>query len=362
VKLIAQVKLRPTNEQIKALLETISWANYTCNLISKVAWEEKTFRQFNLHKLVYHAVRKETPLSAQVVVRCIAKVANAYKLDKKVKRTFRVHGAIAFDDRILSWKVEDQTVSIWTVAGRQKIPFACGERQRRLLAFRQGESELIFARGSYYLHAVCDLPDPTPKETNEFLGVDLGIVNLVTDSDGEVFTGAKVDETRRRYAHRRRNLQRKGTRSSKRKLKQLSGRQSRFQRDTNHAISKRLVLKAKDTTRAIAVEDLKGIRKRVTVRKSQRARHHNWAFAQLRTFLEYKSVLYGVRLYAVDPRNSSRECSACGYTDKKNRPSQDKFLCQGCGHAMNADLNAALNLRARAVSISQPSTPVDKAA
>ncbi|MCA1635532.1 MAG: transposase [Acidobacteria bacterium] len=199
-------------------------------------------------------------------------------------------------------------------------------------------------------------------DTQDVIGVDFGIVQLATDSDGEVFTGAKIDETRRRYAHRRRNLQRKGTRSAKRKLRQLSGKQSRFQRNTNHVISKRLVIKAKDTTRAIAIEDLKGIRERVTVRRSQRARHYNWAFAQLRSFLEYKTRLYGVALYVVDPRNSSRECSRCGYTDKKNRPSQDKFLCQNCGHSANADFNAALNLRVRGVSFAQTSTSVDKAA
>jgi putative transposase len=199
-------------------------------------------------------------------------------------------------------------------------------------------------------------------DAQDILGVDFGVVNLITDSDGEAFTGAKIDETRRKHAHRRRNLQRKGTRSGKRKLKELSGKQARFQRDTNHVISKRLILKAKDTTRGIAIENLKGISKRVTVRRSQRARHGNWAFAQLRNFLEYKSKLNGVALYAVDPRNSSRECSRCGYTDKANRKSQDKFLCQSCGYTANADFNAALNLRVRGVSIAQTSTSVDKAA
>lgn len=361
VKLIVNLKLQPTPEQAKVLRQTLELANKACNAISEQAWESKTFKQYNLHKLIYHSIRDTFDLSAQVVVRLIAKVADAYKLDTKAKRVFRRHGSIAYDDRILSFKKDDRA-SIWTTKGRQTIPFVCGEYQRKLLPFRKGETDLIYRKGSFYLNAVCDVDEPLLDEAQEVLGVDFGIVNLATDSDGEAFTGAKIDETRRRYAHRRRNLQRKQTRSAKRKLKQLSGKQARFQRDTNHIISKRLVLKAKDTTRAIAIEDLKGIRGRVTVRHSQRARQHNWAFAQLRRFLEYKTRLYGVALYAVDPRNSSRECSRCGYTDKANRPAQDKFLCQSCGHSANADFNAALNLRARAVSISQTSTSVDKAA
>ncbi|MBC7910351.1 MAG: IS200/IS605 family element transposase accessory protein TnpB [Pyrinomonadaceae bacterium] len=361
MKLIVNLKLQPTPEQARILRQTLELANKACNAISEQAWGTQTFRQYNLHKLVYHSIRDTFDLSAQVVVRLIAKVADAYKLDTKRERIFRLHGSIAYDDRILSCKRDDR-VSIWTVEGRQAIPFVCGEYQRKLLPFRKGETDLIYRKGSFYLNAVCDVDEPLLDDAQDVIGVDFGIVNLATDSDGEVFTGAKVDETRRRYAHRRRNLQRKLTRSAKRKLKRLSGKQSRFQRDTNHVISKRLVLKAKDTTRAIAVENLKGIRERVTVRRSQRARHHNWAFAQLRNFLEYKTRLYGVRLYAVDPRHSSRECSRCGYTDKANRQSQDKFLCQSCGHCANADFNAALNLRARAVSISQTSTSVDKAA
>jgi IS605 OrfB family transposase len=361
VKLIVNLKLQPTPEQAKALRRTLELANQACNAISQQAWETKTFKQYNLHKLVYHTIRDTFGLSAQVVVRLIAKVADAYKLDTKAKRVFRKHGSIAYDDRILSFKREER-VSIWTVEGRQTIPFVCGDYQRKLLPFRKGETDLIYRKGNFYLNAVCDVDEPLLDGAQDVLGVDFGIVNLATDSDGCVFTGAKVDQTRRRYAHRRRNLQRKQTRSARRKLKQLSGRQARFQRDANHVISKRLVLKAKDTMRALAIEDVKGIRERVTVRRSQRARHSNWAFAQLRSFLEYKSKLYGVALCAVDPRNSSRECSRCGYTDKANRPSQDKFLCQSCGYSANADLNAALNLRARGVSITQTSTPVDKAA
>lgn len=179
--------------------------------------------------------------------------------------------------------------------------------------------------------------------------MDLGIVNIAADSDGNTYSGKAVDTKRRTYEHRRRNLQRKGTKSAKRKLRTIRHNQSRYQRDVNHCIAKALVRNAKDTARGLAVEELTGIRERTTVRRRQRARHANWGFAQLRVFLTYKAALTGVSFVAVDPRNTSRTCPECGCVDKRNRPVQARFRCIGCGHAAPADTTAARNISARAV-------------
>jgi putative transposase len=111
-------------------------------------------------------------------------------------------------------------------------------------------------------------------------------------------------------------------------------------------ISKAIVATAKDTGRGIALEDLTHIRARTTVRAKQRARHSGWAFHQLRSFVEYKAKLAGVPVVAVDPRNSSRTCSACGHCAKENRRTRDLFECQHCHYSTDADFNAARNLRA----------------
>ena len=346
VKLIAQVKLLPTKEQAQALKETLERANTACDAISTAAWHSKTFGQYALHKLIYRTIKDSFNLSAQIVVRCIAKVADAYKLDKETKRTFKTYGAIAFDDRILSWKTDKQVVSIWTVAGREKIPYTCGERQKRLLESRIGETALVYRKGKFYLLAVCEVPEPTPQDVDNVLGVDFGIVKLATDSDGQSYSGEQVEAKRQWYADRRATLQKVGTRSAKRKLKKMGGKQRRYQADVNHCISKQLVRKAQDTNRSLAIEKLTGIRARTTVRKSQRARHHNWAFRQLRTFVEYKSAVAGVRVLHIDPRNTSRTCAVCGHCEKANRKSQSEFVCKLCHHSANADSNAAQNIRA----------------
>ncbi len=346
MKLIAQVKLLPSEAQARALKGTLETANVACGRISEMAWEAGEFKQYSLHKLAYRPAREAFNLSAQVVVRCIAKVADAYKLDKKTRRTFKSHGAIAFDDKILSWQTGNQVVSIWTVEGRTKMFYQCGERQRRLLDSRVGESDLVYRKGNFYLLAVCEVPVPEPGDVDDVLGVDFGITQIATDSDGQSYSGEQIEAKRQWYGERRATLQKVGTRSARRKLRKMSGKQRRYQADTNHIISKRLVEKAKCTNRAVAIEDLKHIRKRTKARKSQRARHHNWAFRQLRTLIEYKSAVVGVRVLHVDPRNTSRTCSACGHCEKANRKSQSEFLCKVCHHTAHADVNAALNIRA----------------
>jgi putative transposase len=145
MKLTVTVRLRPTPEQAATLRATVERANAACDHISAVAWETHTFGQFALQKATYHDVKATFGLTAQLVVRCVSKVTDAYKLDKRRRRTFRPLGAIAYDDRILRWQAG--RVSIWTTDGRAWIPFRCDDRTRALLAHRQGESDLLYRDG-----------------------------------------------------------------------------------------------------------------------------------------------------------------------------------------------------------------------
>lgn len=353
MKLIAQVKLQPEPGQTELLRRTLETANAAANDVSEVAWDTQTFRQYDLHHVCYYDVRARFELSAQMVVRTIAKVADAYKLDRKTRRTFHPHGSIAYDKRILAWKLAAQTVSIWTVGGRQTIPFVAGERQLALLPFMQGEADLVYRRGAFYLHQVCEVDEPPAAEVDDFLGVDLGIVNIATDSDGTGHSSRAVNNVRHRHRRLRARLQSKGTKSARRRLKQLAGKERRFATHTNHTISRRIVTAAQDTGRGIALEDLSGIRDRVTVRRAQRATLHSWSFFQLRAFVEYKARLAGVPVVAVDPRNTSRTCPTCGHIDKRNRPSQATFSCVSCGFSGQADHIAAINIGRRG-AVSRP--------
>lgn len=347
MKLTAKVKLITSNEQHYALGRTMELANAACDAISASAWQAKEFNRNRLHKLVYYDIREQFDLSSQVVVRCIAKVVDAYKLDRKTMRTFNPKGAVAYDTRILRWLLDNQSVSIWTVDGRLTIPFAAGKRQLELLRNQQGESDLCLINGDFYLFATCDVNEPTPDDVKEYLGVDMGIKNIAFDSDGNRHSGAHVTSLRKRRRRQRKRLQKKGTQAARRRAKKLSGKESRFAKHANHEISKRIVTLAKRTGRGISLEDLKGIRNRVRLRCKQRDDLHSWAFHDLGQKILYKAKAAGVPVVFVDPRYTSQCCSKCGCIDKRNRKSQETFLCVSCGFAANADANAAANISIR---------------
>jgi IS605 OrfB family transposase len=345
MKLIAQLKLLPTPEQADTLKRTLETANAACDCISSVAWETRTFGKFALQKLCYQEVRETFGLSAQMVIRALAKVGDAYKLDKQTKRTFRPLASVAYDDRILSFALPASSISIWTLNGRQAVSFVCGERQRRMLATRQGESDLLYHRGAWYLLVTCEVEEPDPQDVDDVLGIDLGVSNIATDSDGAIYSGSTVKSMRYRHRRLRDKLQKKGTLSAKRRLRALSGQEARFAKDVNHTISKRIVREAQRTKRGIALEHLKHIRTRVRARKSQRTVLHSWSFFQLQAFVAYKAALAGVPTVLVDPRNTSRTCPSCGHIAKANRKTQATFKCVQCGCAGHADTIAAGNIR-----------------
>lgn len=135
--------------------------------------------------------------------------------------------------------------------------------------------------------------DQKPFEAQEYLGVDLGIKNIAVDGDGGTYSGGHLNGLRNRHAKLRSRLQSKTTRSARKLPRKRSMNEHRFASDVNHVVSKRIVAKAKDTGRGIALEGLGGIRERITVRRSQRRVHHSWGFYQLRSFVEYKARLRG---------------------------------------------------------------------
>jgi IS605 OrfB family transposase len=348
MKLTLQLQLLPAADQKADLLETMERFNEAASFAAKAGFEHGVYGQVSIHGLCYHQIREKFGLSAQMAVRAIAKAVECFQRDKSVCPEFRPHGAICYDQRVLSFKGLT-TVSLWAMEGRLLIPFVCGAYQRERRGRIKGQADLVYRKGKFYLLCTIELPEGSPVEPTDVLGVDLGIVNIATDSTGEVFSGEAVQRNRRRRATARKQHQRRGSKRAKRKLKRVAGRQRRFQAKTNHEISKELVAKAKALGVGIAMEDLSGIRERVepTVSRRFRRRFGNWGFSQLASFVEYKAKLAGVPVYKVDPRNSSRTCSRCGSCEKGNRPDQATFRCQQCGYSTNADLNAALNLRMR---------------
>ncbi|WP_116210899.1 RNA-guided endonuclease InsQ/TnpB family protein [Streptomyces olivoreticuli] len=373
MKLVVQVKLMPDAVQAAALGATLHAVNDRANWVSAVAFERGVPREYELRKHTY-AELKASGLGAQAAQHTIKKVRDAYttlkanikagNLGKPGSRRrskaeskpigFRPDAAHPYDDRCLSWQYDARTVSIWTTSGRlRNIPFTCSaDALKTLREHRKGESDLIERDGTFYLIAVCEVPEaPLNENPSGFIGVDLGIVNVATTSTGYRAAGRGLNRHRKRQLDLRKKLQAKGTKSAKRLLKKRSRREQRHAANQNHIISKTIVTTAERTGRGIALEDLSGIRDRVRLRKDQRTTLHSWSFHQLAAFVECKARRAGVPLVYVDPAYTSRQCSECGYIDRKNRVDQATFACRSCGTLMHADDNASHNIGCRGEAV-----------
>ena len=346
VKLVLQLLILPDAGQSKSLLETMRRFNAAATFAARIGFEAGVFSAPSIQKRAYYEIRKGFGLSAQMAVRAIGKAAEFYMRRgrrEKTCPTFQPTGAITYDERIFSFKGVDK-VSLWAFpGGRIILPMIYGAYQKQRFDRIKGQADLVYRKGKFYLYCTVDVPDSAPVEPTDFLGIDLGVTNIASDSDGKTHSGSTVKGIRYRHRRLRQKLQKKQTRSAKRKLKAISGKEHRFATWVNHNISKQIVAKAKRSGRGIAIEDLKGIRERVKARRKQRVILHSWAFSQLRQFIEYKAALAGVLLAVVDAAYSSRTCAACGHCEKRNRQ-QERFRCVSCGHEAHADINAAVNL------------------
>lgn len=368
MKIVVQVKLLPEADQAAALGATLRTVNDLATWVSEVAFVNDVPREYELRKHTY-AHLKAQGLGAQAAQHVIKKVRDAYTTLKANIRAgnlgkegskrrikaeskpivFRSEAAQPYDDRCLSWRYDQRTVSIWTTSGRLKnIRYVCSANALKTLqAYRQGESDLIEREGVFYLLATCEVPEAEQYEPDGFIGVDMGIANIATTSTGYQVAGRGLNRYRKRQLALRAKLQKKRTKSAKRRLKERSRREQRHVKNTNHIIAKMIVTEAERTGRGLALEELQGIRTRVRLRKPQRVALHCWAFAQLADFIVYKAKRAGVPLVFVDPAYTSQTCAECGHVDKRNRLDQGLFICRGCGVVAHADRNASHNIATR---------------
>lgn len=356
-----------------------------CGYVATIAHEKGVKDRNGLQKLLYAEVKATFGLSAQPAVRVVKKVVDAYAtlaaqaraglLGKTTSQryrkamsgpvVFRPEAAQPFDDRCLSWQADARTVSIWTVDGRMRgIRYTGSADQLKVLdQYRKGEWDLVQRRGTWFLIATCDLPEPEVSEPVDFIGVDRGIVNLATTSYAVNYQGRGLTRHRAWCARKRAELQKKRTRSATRRLARRTHKEQRHATHVNHKISKEIVSVAQRTGRGIAVEELDGIRERVRLRRNQRGTFSSWPFHQLGQHLAYKARQAGVAFLEVDAHHTSQRCPRCGHTEKANRPTRDDFSCRRCGLAGPSDVVAGVNVRDRArsawafVTMPVPTTP-----
>src|SRR3954453_8933066 len=198
MKLTLQMQLLPTDDQRTILLATMERFNEAATFAAKLGFEAGVFSQPSIHKLAYREIRDRFGLSAQLAVRAIGKAVECFHRDKTKCPVFKPHGAATYDNRILGFKGLDK-VSLWTMAGRMILPLIYGEYQGERFDRMKGQVDLVYRDGKFYLYATVEMPESAPIKPTEFLGVDLGIVNIAVDSDGTVHSGEAVEKVRRKH-------------------------------------------------------------------------------------------------------------------------------------------------------------------
>lgn len=346
-KLIVPVELRP---EIDQTLQSFADA---CNQILEVAKQENCWNTTKLHHKVYHPVREATGLKANHVCQAIRRVIGNVKAVKQVHK-FRPT-SISLDARTFRYLEDSQTVGITLKTGRRNFKLSIGGYQIALLRGQSPTSATLnkTRQGDYYINIAVEIPTQPLKKTPKVIGVDLGRRDIASTNTGKNWDGSQLQATRAKFARVRASVQSKCTKSAKRLLRRLSGKESRFQKHVNHCISKALVQEAKETDSALAFEDLTGIRQRAKVRKAQRREHHSWAFYQLRAFVTYKAAIAEVPVVLVNPAYTSKTCNCCKVIgDRQGK--QFKCLNLNCGWIGDADHNGALNISALGAIVNSP--------
>jgi putative transposase len=327
------------------------------NLTSAVAFKDKITSGITLHHATYRVVREATKLPANLVCSARAVVAEAYTRGPGRKHRWRDHAAMRYDARTVRFDLAKGFATLATLGKRVRAGLVLCDYHRRFL-----DGSWTFVKGAtvkcsgkaWMLHLTCQRETPDGDQAG-VLGVDAGIKRIATTSGGKAHKGGSISQIRRRKFRQRRELQKKTagqskTRGQRRLLKRLAGSEHRavewkLWNVANDIVSEAI---ARDCG-TIAVEDLTHIRTRIRAAKVQRLIQQGWPFASLQSKVSHVASRHGIRVESVDARNTSRACR-CGRIDKASRVNQSTFVCTHCGHSLNADLNAAFNIRARHVS------------
>lgn len=368
--LTVSCKLNVSALAVSKIEETLKAFADACEYVNGAVPKNLT-NELAMQSLVYHDVRARFGLPSQLAIHAIRRVSGNRKTAKQKGKPVNKFAptSATYDVRTFSFREKDWTISLTFVGGRERFTLAVGNYQRGLLKGQKPKTATLVKRkdDSYYLNIQLERVPEKPQETGKVLGCDLGRTDICVTSEGDTYSGKQTGEIRNHYSNLRAKLQQKaakGTRSSRRRcrelLKQLSGKERRFQTHQNHVISYQLVQKAKVNNQVIALEDLSGIRERTNElprTKTERRRSNSWSFYQLRQFLTYKCIKFGVKLVFVAPRYTSKTCHNCLHIhpvrDNSYR-SGKSFRCGHCGWFGDADLNAAKNISNLGAVINQP--------
>lgn len=225
------------------------------------------------------------------------------------------------------------------------------------------------------MSAMIDVPDLNIILNENEIGIDLGIKNFVTTSDGQIFSpihSFKSNQYKLKKIQQRLLRATKGSNRRRKilyRLRKLYNKITDLRSDHLHKISKTLVtnystivmedLKVKNMSKsASGTKESPG--KNVAAKRGLNKSILDQGWGEFRRQMEYKSEWYGNKLIFVAPQNTSRTCPLCSCVSEGNRKTQEKFACIQCGYTENADLVAARNILNKKDMVISSGEVVDK--
>lgn len=230
------------------------------------------------------------------------------------------------------------------------ILFKCSRKDEKYLNRKQDCVHSITlsktASGRFYLSVLIDCDSQKRlKETDGMIGIDLGVKDFITTSDGEVFENFHFKKKESNKLKRlQRQLSRKENGSNNRnkariRLAKLNEKIRNRKTNYLHSVVNALL----DENQVIAMEDLnaKGMMKNHKLAEAISEMN----FGEFRRILEYKCKWYGRDLVFVDRFfPSSKRCNHCGHINKDLKLSDRQWVCPECGSLVERDYNAAMNI------------------
>lgn len=321
-------------------LELLKLGQEIFNEYATWAAENKTWSKRKAHIDLYQKHREKYPQMPSGLLQAIRDNAlEACKRDRCKTKPKKKRLSLRYDKRTLT--LRGQQLTLAGLDGRMKVILQIPEFfKERANSWELKGGTLIYRKNRFWIKLTYFKETPELIPDTEVIGIDRGIYHAAVTSAGTFYSSSKVRASQRRYLNNRKTLQAKGTHSSKRRLKAMSGKEKRFSRDVNHVVSKQIANSGGTT---FVLENLKGIRKQ-RKGKTLNKRVSSWAFSQFALFLQYKTEALGKRVVYTDPRYTSQKCSKCKSRHDTHR-SKSRFRCATCGNKMHSDLNAAINIR-----------------
>ena len=345
--MIRCIKLKFETNAKEPLLDTMRQASDAFNICTESGFKEKTSSKNKVHHATYYKIREKYPSFPAALVQATRDTACEALKGVKLKRqpTKKEHSSIRYDKRTARINLLGGEATLSTTQGRIKGKLKVPDYFKKYLTWKVGGCTLNYKNKEFYLHIFVETD--TPKSIgSKVLGIDRGINNIAVCSDNSFVNSKHTKRIKGKYAHLRKELQSKGTRSAKRKLKKIAERERRFVRNSNHIIANGILSKPYDV---FALEDLTNIRVQKRLGKRFNQKLGNWSFNELEQIMKYKAEGIGKKVILIDGRYSSQKCSKCGYTSRSNRKTSD-FKCGSCGLKLHADLNAARNIAEAGIS------------